>query len=103
MGGKNFQVFVKRIKSVRACRKIHIYALFFMFFSRKKSKSRKKGEKRIFNAAEEYGLPKPRFQEFDNMFRVEVFRNSSMTELEKKFGENSRTIGVGKSKHRKEY
>ena len=61
------------------------------------------GIKRILNAAEEYGLPKPRFQEFDNMFRVEVFRNSSMTELEKKFGENSRTIGVGKSKHRKEY
>ena len=103
---------------------------FFMFFSRKKSKSRKKGEKsedtmflqfsgesknieykvslfdksekymktivafanifsqmglveacgsgmkRIFNAAEEYGLPKPRFQEFDNMFRVELFRSS---------------------------
>ena len=47
------------------------------------------GIKRILNAAEEYGLPKPRFQEFDNMFRVEVFRNSSMTELEKKFGENS--------------
>ena len=116
---------------------------FFMFFSRKKSKSRKKGEKiedtmflqfsgesknieykvslfdksekymktivafanifsqmglveawgsgikRIFNAAEEYGLPKPRFQEFDNMFRVELFRNNSMTESEKKFGVNS--------------
>ena len=41
-GSKNFQVFVK---SVKACRKIHLYALFFMFFSRKKSKSRKKGEK----------------------------------------------------------
>ena len=62
---------------------------FFMFFSRKKSKSRKKGEKRIFNAAEEYGLPKPSFQEFDNMFRVELFRNNSMTESEKKFGVNS--------------
>ena len=33
------------------------------------------GIKRILNAAEEYGLPKPRFQEFDNMFRVELFRN----------------------------
>ena len=32
--------------------------------------------KRILNAAEEYGLPKPKFQEFDNMFRVELFRNS---------------------------
>ena len=26
------------------------------------------GIRRIFNAAEEYGLPKPKFQEFDNMF-----------------------------------
>ena len=34
------------------------------------------GIKRILSAAEEYGLPKPRFQEFDNMFRVELFRNS---------------------------
>ena len=34
------------------------------------------GIKRILNAAEEYGLPKPKFQEFDNMFRVELFRNS---------------------------
>ena len=45
------------------------------------------GIKRIFNAAEEYGLPKPKFQEFDNMFRVELFRNNSLTETEKKFGE----------------
>ncbi|WP_295565427.1 ATP-binding protein [uncultured Holdemanella sp.] len=30
------------------------------------------GIKRILNAAEEYGLPKPRFQEFDNMFCVEL-------------------------------
>lgn len=45
IGSKKFQVFVKRIKSVRACRKIHLYALFFYVFSRKKSKSRKKGEK----------------------------------------------------------
>ena len=47
------------------------------------------GIKRILNAAEEYGLPKPRFQEFDNMFRVELFRTNSMTEAEKKFGESS--------------
>ena len=47
------------------------------------------GIKRILNAAEEYGLPKPRFQEFDNMFRVELFRINSMTEAEKKFGESS--------------
>ena len=47
------------------------------------------GIKRIFNAAEAYGLSKPRFQEFDNMFRVELFRNNSMMESEKKFGESS--------------
>ena len=47
------------------------------------------GIKRIFNAAEEYGLTKPRFQEFDNMFRVELFRNHLMTEPEKKFEVNS--------------
>ena len=38
------------------------------------------GIKRILNAAEEYGLPKPRFQEFDNMFRVELFRTNSVTD-----------------------
>ena len=30
------------------------------------------GIKRILNAAKEYGLPEPKFQEFDNMFRVEL-------------------------------
>lgn len=38
------------------------------------------GIKRILNAAEEYGLPKPRFQEFDNMFRVELFRVYPITD-----------------------
>ena len=38
------------------------------------------GIKRILNAAEEYGLPKPRFQEFDNMFRVELFRVNPITD-----------------------
>lgn len=50
------------------------------------------GIKRIFNAAEEYGLPKPKFQEFDNMFRVELFRNNSMAMEEKKFGEDSEKV-----------
>ena len=36
------------------------------------------GIKRILNAAEEHGLPKPRFQEFDNMFRVELFRTNQV-------------------------
>ena len=50
------------------------------------------GIKRIFNAAEEYGLPKPRFREFDNMFRVELFRNNSMARTEKKDGEDSEKV-----------
>ena len=29
---------------------------------------------------EEYGLPKPKFQEFDNMFRVELFRVNPITD-----------------------
>ena len=57
------------------------------------------GIKRIFNAAKEYDLPEPKFQEFDNMFRVELFRNNSMTESEKEAGESSekvrRRVGEG--------
>ena len=59
------------------------------------------GIKRILNAAKEYGLPEPKFQEFDNMFRVELFRNNSMTESEKrsrrsseKFGEESEKVRI---------
>ena len=59
------------------------------------------GIKRIINAAEEYGLPEPRIQEFDNMFRVELFRkteaekNNSKFETnlnERKFGESSEKV-----------
>ena len=57
------------------------------------------GIKRIFNAAKEYGLPEPKFQDFDNMFRVELFRNNSMTGAEKEAGESSekvrRKVGEG--------
>ena len=53
------------------------------------------GIKRILNAAEEYGLPKPRFQEFDNMFRVELFRNLFP------MMEGSRGIGEASEKHRR--
>ena len=53
------------------------------------------GIKRILNAAEEYGLPKPRFQEFDNMFRVELFRNLFP------MMEESRNIGEASEKHRR--
>ena len=48
------------------------------------------GIKKILNAAEEYGLSKPRFQEFDNMFRVELFRSSfPMTNGKENIGETS--------------
>ena len=48
------------------------------------------GIKRILNAAKEYGLPEPKFQEFDNMFRVELFRNFlPMTSENKHIGETS--------------
>ena len=57
------------------------------------------GIKRIQNAAEEYGLPEPRFQEFDNMFRVELFR--------KMFGKNSEILreeyGESTEKVRRKY
>ena len=57
------------------------------------------GIKRIFNEAEEYGLPKPRFQEFDNMFRVELFRNPyPMTDDKEK---HRRNIGETSEKHRR--
>ena len=38
------------------------------------------GIKRIFNAAGEYGLEEPRIQEFDNMFRIELFREKQPIE-----------------------
>ena len=53
------------------------------------------GVKRILNAAKEYGLPEPKFQEFDNMFRVELFRNSlPMTSENKHIGETSEKHGI---------
>ena len=53
------------------------------------------GIKRILNAAKEYGLPEPKFQEFDNMFRVELFRNLFP------MMEESRDIGETSEKHRR--
>lgn len=50
------------------------------------------GIKRIFNAAKEYGLPEPKFQEFDNMFRVELFRNNYTIETKRKDGEDSEKV-----------
>ena len=54
------------------------------------------GIKRIFNAAKEYALPEPKFQEFDNMFRVELFRNSFPMASEIK---HRRSIGKVWEKH----
>ena len=34
------------------------------------------GIKRIMNEANEYGLEPPAFQEFDNMFRVSLYRKA---------------------------
>ena len=53
------------------------------------------GIKRIFNAAKEYGLQEPKFQEFDNMFRVELFRNSNIGEASEK---HRRSIGEASEK-----
>ena len=53
------------------------------------------GIKRILNAAKEYGLLEPKFQEFDNMFRVELFRDSLPMTLENK------NIGETSEKHRR--
>lgn len=41
------------------------------------------GIKRIFNAAKEYGLKEPKIEEFDNMFRVELFRENSLPRPQK--------------------
>ena len=57
------------------------------------------GIKRILNEAEEYGLPKPRFQEFDNMFRVELFRNPYPMIDDKE--KHRRNIGKASEKHRR--
>ena len=65
------------------------------------------GIKRILNAAKEYDLPEPKIQEFDNMFRVELFRKTPMMEEvgEEKGREASekhrRSIGEASEKHRR--
>ena len=48
-----------------------------------------------FNAAKEYGLLEPKFQEFNNIFRVELFRDSLPMTLENK------NIGEASEKHRR--
>lgn len=53
------------------------------------------GIKRIFNAAKKYGLPEPKILEFDNMFRVELFRNTSLV------GQSDENNEEGSEKHRR--
>ena len=53
------------------------------------------GIKRIFNSAKKYGLFEPKIQEFDNMFRVELFRNSFTAE------QKERNIGEASEKRRR--
>ena len=63
------------------------------------------GIKRIFHAAREYGLPEPKVQEFDNMFRVELFRNSFNAEQQvPSVGETSekRRRNVGETSEKKQ-
>ena len=74
------------------------------------------GVKRIFSAARSYGLPAPDFQAFDDMFRVNLFRNVYTIEMtadlkeasepyQKNIGETLkkqwRSIGEASEKHRR--
>ena len=63
------------------------------------------GIKRIMKAAEDYALPAPEFQVFDDMFRVNLFRNRSSMIEQKNTGEASekhrRSIGETSEKHRR--
>lgn len=59
------------------------------------------GIKRIFSEAAEYGLSQPKVQEFDDMFRVELYRKSFLAALDyiiigeasENIGEHRRSIG----------
>lgn len=43
------------------------------------------GIERIFRGAERYGLPMPEIQEFDNMFRIELFRRPAQNMAESSY------------------
>ncbi len=63
------------------------------------------GVKRIFGAAESYGLPVPRFEVYDDMFRVNLFRNVFSIEEQISIGETSEKhrskSGETSEKHRR--
>lgn len=48
------------------------------------------GIRRIYNAAKEYGLPEPEIREFDNMFRIELFRNVVQPQYRGKYEKTER-------------
>ena len=48
------------------------------------------GIKRIFYESDQYGLKEPRIQEFDNMFRIELFRKPLSEKIEREELEKSR-------------
>ncbi len=63
------------------------------------------GVKRILCAARDYGLPTPSFQVFDDMFRVNLFRNvfplKEQKYVEEASEEHRRSIGEASEKHRR--
>ncbi len=63
------------------------------------------GVKRILGAAESYGLPVPRFEVYDDMFRVNLFRNVFSIEEQISIGETSEKhrskSGETSEKHRR--
>ena len=63
------------------------------------------GVKRILCAARDYGLPTPSFQVFDDMFRVNLFRNvfplKEQKYVEEASEEHRRSIGEALEKHRR--
>ena len=65
------------------------------------------GVKRIFSAAESYGLPTPEFQVFDNMFRVNLFRKVFSVKEWRSIGEASekhrRSIGEASEKYQNNF
>ena len=63
------------------------------------------GVKRIIGAAKSCGLPTPKFQVFDDMFRVDLFRSTFSIEVQKSNEEasekNQESIGEESGKHRR--
>lgn len=62
------------------------------------------GIRRIKEAAKSYGLPSPEILAFDNMFRVNLYRNQiaeAQEDYGKAFNKDERSIGEASEKHRR--